>query len=510
MSQNTQANNKRIAKNTLLLYFRMLFLMLISLYTSRVILNVLGVEDFGIYNVVGGFVALFAVLSQSLSSAASRYLTFEMGKGDNDRLANVFSTTLIIHIILAIIILFLAEILGVWFVNAKMIIPPDRLNAANWCFQFSVISFILGLVTVPHTASIIAHEKMSAFAYISIFEGLGKLLICYLVMISSIDRLITYGFLFLVMSITIRGMYYYYCKCHFEECHLQLIYDKKLMKEIFGFASWNMIGSSSAVLRNQGGNVLINLFGGPIVNAARAIANQVLHAVNGFVDNFVMALKPQITKSYASGDRDYMMTLIYQGSRLSYYMLLVLCLPIIFNTDFILHLWLKSIPDHSVLFVQLTLIFTMVESISTTLIVAQQATGKIRNYQIVVGGLQLLNLPISYIVLKLGGVPETILYVAIILSLCCLCARLYMLRFSISLNVSTYVRSVIVNVSIVTVLSSIIPYILKFFLKESLISFLVITIVCFICTSFVILYVGCKKEERKFVYAKVKKVIQNL
>lgn len=507
MQQDNSANSKRIAKNTLLLYVRMLFLMAISLYTSRVVLEALGVQDFGIYNVVGGFVWLFAVFSQSLSSAASRFLTFEMGRGDNNRLAHVFSATLIIHIILAVIIFIITESVGLWFVNEKMIIPLDRLNAANWCFQFSILSFVIGLVTVPHNASIIAHEKMSAFAYISIFEGIGKLLICYLIIISPFDKLVVYGFLYMIMTLLIRGMYYYYCKSHFEECHLKLFFDRQLMKEIFGFASWNMIGSSSAVLRNQGGNVLINLFGGPVVNAARAIANQVLNAVNGFVENFMTALKPQITKSYASGDNDYMMTLIYQGSRLSYYMLLVLCLPIIVNTDYILHLWLKTVPEHSVLFVQLTLVFTMIESVSATLITAQQATGKIRNYQIVVGGLQMMNLPVSYVILKLGGIPETILFVSIFFSVGCLCARLYMLRFSISLKVGNFVNKVVLNVIVVSLISSAIPFTLHKILKVSFLNFFTNCLICIICSFIVILYIGCNVRERQFVYSKIKTIV---
>ena len=502
MSNSHSRNNKRIAKNTLILYARMLFLMVISLYTSRVILQTLGVEDFGTYNVVGGFVALFAVLSQSLSSAASRFLTFEMGRGYEEKLEKVFSTILIIHILLAAVIAILAEAFGIWFVNHKMVVDQSRLEAANWVFQFSVLTFCVNLVTVPHNAAIIAHERMNAFAYIGIFDGIGKLLICYLLLVSPIDRLLFYGLLMFLIQLVSRGMYYIYCKKHFSECHLRLIYDKQLLKEISGFAGWNMIGSSSAILRNQGGNILINLFYGPVVNAARSIANQVLHAVNGFVENFFTALKPQITKSYASGDRNYMMSLIFQGCRLSYYMLLALSLPILMNTNYLLHLWLKNVPDSSNIFVQLTLVFTMIESISTPLITAQQATGKVRNYQLVVGGIQLLNLPISYIFLKLGGVPETILYVAIFLSVCCLGARLYMLRTNISLDVWSFIKKVILNIFNVSCVALVIPLTLRQVLDNSFLTLIVITIACLVCSILSILYVGCSNDERKFVYAK--------
>lgn len=505
----TSANNKRIAKNTLVLYVRMLFLMAISLYTSRVILQALGVEDFGIYNVVGGFVALFAVLSKSLSGAASRFLNFEMGRKNDERLSLVFSTTLNIQIILALIIVLLAEIFGLWFINNKMVIPYDRLYAANWVFQFSVLTFCFNLIMIPYHAAIIAHERMGVFAYISIFEGVAKLTICYLVMISPIDRLVFYSILMFGIQFIVIGMNQVYCKHHFLECRFMLIYDKPLLKEIFSYATWNMIGSSAAILRNQGGNVLINLFGGPVVNASRAISNQVLHAVRGFVDNFMIALKPQITKSYASGDWNYMMKLVYQGSRLSYYMLLVLCLPIFVNTDYLLHLWLQTVPDHSVSFVQLTLIFTMIESISSTLITAQLATGKIRNYQIIVGGIQMLNLPVSYVILKMGGVPETILYVAIFFSVCCLLARLYMLRSMIPFSAFDFLKYVVWKIIIVSLFATVIPFLLNMVLSKSLLTFLFVSLLCILCAILSVLYVGCNYRERNFVYSKVAKLLKN-
>ena len=503
---NNSANSKRIAKNTLVLYVRMLFLMVISLYTSRVILQALGVEDFGVYNVVGGFVALFAILSRSLSTAASRFLNFTMGRGDKEKLSNVFSTTFIIHAVLAILIAILAELVGVWFVNEKMVISPNRLEAANWVFQFSVLAFCLNLITVPYHAAIIAHERMSVFAYISIFEGVGKLVICYLVMVAPIDRLVFYAILMFLIHVGITFMNICYCRKNFEECILRSVYDKSLLREIFGFASWNMIGSSSAILRNQGNNILINLFFGPVVNAARAVANQVLHAVHAFVENFFIALKPQITQSYANGNWSYMMTLIFQGSRLSYYMLLILCMPILLNTDYLLHLWLRTVPDHSVSFVQLTLIFTMIESLSSTLITAQLATGKVKKYQLVVGGLQMMVVPVCYVILKFGGIPETILYVSIVFSISCLCARLYMLRTNIHLDVLAYIKKVVLNVVLVSLTAAVLPCLIIFYFEESLFSFFIVTIVSLTSSFLSVLFVGCKSEERQFVYAKLSQV----
>lgn len=504
MPNNYRTKSSRIAKNTLLLYMRMLLLMAIGLFTSRVILQTLGVEDFGTYNVVGGFVAMFTVISGTLSSAASRFLNYEMGKGNEDKLSKVFSSTVIIHILLAVVIAVLAELFGVWYVNEKLVVAPERLEAANWVFHFSVLSFCITLLTVPYNAAIIAHERMDAFAYISIFEGVAKLIICYLLLVSPIDRLVFYAILQFAVNLITRGLYYLYCKRHFRESNVHFKLEKDILKEIFGFASWNFIGSASSVLRNQGGNILINLFFGPVVNAARGIANQVLNAVQGFVSNFMTALNPQITQSYASGDRNYMMTLVFYGSRLSFYMLLFLSLPILMNTDYLLHLWLTTVPEHSVLFVQLILVFTMIEALSYTLITTQLATGNIRNYQLIVGGLQLMNLPASYIILKFGGPPETILYVALFFAFCCLATRLIMLRKMVGLRVRDFAKNVLLNVLVVSVTSATIPSVLKHFMKEDLLSFILVSMVCVVCTVLSVYFIGFNKKEREVAMHKVK------
>lgn len=507
---NFSANNKRIAKNTLLLYFRMLFLMAVNLYTSRVVLNALGVEDFGIYNVVGGVVAMFSMLSGSLSSAITRFITYELGTGNRDNLKRIFSSAVTIQISLAVLIILLAEAIGVWFLNVKMNIPDARIIAANWVFQFSILTFTINLISVPYNASIIAHERMSAFAYISIFEAMGKLAIAFLIVVSPMDKLIFYAILMCAVALIVRFAYGIYCKRHFEECTYHFIFDKDLLKRMFSFAGWNFIGATSAVLRDQGGNVVINLFCGPTVNAARGIAFQVNNAVSGFVTNFMTALNPQITKSYAAGDRDYMMTLIYQGARLSFYMLLLLSLPVLINTHYILGLWLKIVPDHAVLFVQLVLLFAMSESISNPLITAMLATGKIRNYQLIVGGLQMMNLPVSYILLRMGMFPEVVIVVAIVISQCCLAARLLMLRGMIGLSVRKYLKKVYINVLTVTVLASVLPFLLADKMEESFINFILLSLVAVICTGISIYYVGCNKTERQFVWNKLQTIINKL
>lgn len=499
----TSQKNKRIAKNTLLLYFRMLLTMAISLYTSRVVLHVLGIEDFGIYNVVGGVVAMFSVISGSLSAAISRFITYELGKGDKEKLVRIFSSSVTIQLGLGLVIIILAEVIGVWFLNEKMSIPENRMYAANWVFQLSILTFVINLISVPYNAAIIAHEKMSAFAYISILEVVAKLIIVYMLLLSPIDKLIFYAILMASVALIIRFVYGFYCKRNFEECTYHFILDKELLKKMFGFAGWNFIGASSAVLRDQGGNIVINLFCGPAVNAARGIAYQVNNAISGFVNNFMTALNPQITKSYAAGEKEYMMTLIYQGARLSFYILLILSLPVIVNAHYILTLWLKIVPEHTTLFVQLVLIFAMSESISNPLITAMLATGKIRNYQIIVGGLQMMNLPISYVLLRYGCIPETVLIVAICISQCCLAARLYMLRGMIGLSVREYLSKVYFNVLAVTVLSAVIPCILSYYLSETLLNFIIICVVSVICTFTVIYFVGCNRKERQFILSKV-------
>lgn len=493
-----------------MLYFRMLFTMAVSLFTSRVVLNTLGVEDYGIYNVVGGVVSMFSIISGSLSAAISRFITVELAKGDADKLRKTFSASVTIQLLLSLIIVVLIESIGVWFLNVKMVIPAERMDAANWVLQFSIVTFVINLISVPYNATIIAHEKMSAFAYISILEVVCKLVIVYLLKISPIDRLVFYAILMCAVSVIIRLVYGYYCNRHFAECKFSFRFDRDLLKRMFSFAGWNFIGASSAVLRDQGGNIIINLFGGPAVNAARGIAMQVNHAIVGFSNNFMTALNPQITKSYASGEQDYMMKLIFRGARFSFYMLLFLSLPVLANTHYILSLWLGIVPEHSVLFVRLALIFAMSESISSPLVTAMLATGKIRNYQIVVGGLQMLNLPISYVLLRIGCIPETVMMVAIGLSQCCLAARLVMLRTMIGLSARKYLREVYLNVILVTTVAAVLPILTSVILEESFLNFVIIVLISLITAAISIFYIGFNKNERDFAVTKFKYAIQKL
>jgi O-antigen/teichoic acid export membrane protein len=351
------SDNKRVAKNTLVLYFRMLFMMLIGLYTSRINLQSLGVEDFGIYNVVGGIVVMFSIINGSITASISRFLTFEIGTGNMEKLKKVFSTSVTIQIGISLLILLLAETIGLWFLNHKMVIPDSRMPAAHWVYQFSIITFILNLISMPYNACIVAHEKMSAFAWITIYDAIAKLLIAWLTFIAPMDKLIFFSGFIVLIAFTQRMIYTSYCLHNFEECHYKFTIDKELLKHMSGFAGWNFIGASSAILRDTGGNIIINLFCGPAVNAARAIANRINTAVLGFANSFMTAINPQITKSYASGEYEKMMGAIYKGAKFSFFLLLLLGLPVIMESEYIIHLWLGQVPEHTVLFVQLTILY---------------------------------------------------------------------------------------------------------------------------------------------------------
>ena len=500
-----QENTKRIAKNTLMLYVRMLFSMLVSLYTSRVVLQMLGVEDYGIYNVVGGVVAMFSLLSGSLSAAVSRFLTFELGRKDLERLKRVFSSALYVHALLALIVFILSETIGLWFLNYQMNIPADRMVAANWVFQLSIFSFLLGLFSVPYNASIVSHERMGIFAFVGIGDSILQLCIVLLIAYGGVpvDRLVFYSGLLVLKGLLFQLFYFYYCRKFFEECRFRLVFDKPLLKEMTGFAGWNFIGASSALLRDQGGNILLNLFYGPALNAARGIANQVSNAIGAFVGNFMVALNPQITKSYAAREYDYTFSLIFKGARFSYYLLLWLALPVLLNTQYILSIWLNVVPNHTIFFVQLVLIFSMCEAISNPLVTVMLATGKIRNYQIVVGGLQMMNFPLSYLFLKLGFFPEVIVLIAIVLSLICLGARLIMLRCMIQLPVTRFLRNVCGKILLVTILSVTIPLFIRRELPVGLCGFIISCFVCLFWTVGILFIFGCSASEQKFLKEKL-------
>ncbi len=500
-------NNKRIAKNTLLLYFRMLFMMAVSLFTSRVVLETLGIDDYGIYNVVGGVVAMFSVFSGSLSSAISRFITFELGRGDLSRLKVVFSTSVSIQIVLAIGIMIIAEIAGVWFLNTQMNIPTERLVAANWVLQCSIITFMINLISVPYNATIIAHEKMSAYAYISILEVSLKLLVVYLLYVSSYDKLVVYALLLMLVALFIRIVYGVYCKRHFEEVHYRIIWRKDIFKEMLGFAGWNFFGNSCYMLNTQGVNMLINIYFGVAMNAARGIAVQVDGAILGFVGNFMTAVQPQITKSYASGDLPYMFKLVNKSTKFSFYIMCFLMIPVLLETDTILNLWLRNVPESSAIFLRLVLFASMANALGNVLYYAIIATGKIKRYQLVVTFLGLLVFPLTWIAYVLGAHAATTYIIFGIVYLLLNVVRLRFLKSMLNFPVMEYVKEVIFPILIVGTTSVIIPLIWVHFCPPSIGRFIFVTLISVLSTSGCVYLFGLTNGERSMVVNKMKTVV---
>lgn len=501
-------NNRRIAKNTLMLYFRMFITLAIGLFTSRVVLNALGVDDYGIYNVVGGVVSMFSLISGSISAAISRFLTYELGRGDMETLKRTFCTSVNVQIILAAVIFVVAEIIGFWFLNNEMKIPEGRMYAAHWVFHCSLLTFAVSLISMPYNASIMSHEHMGVYAYITIFETVMKLVIIYALWISPFDKLITYAVLLVIVSLIVQLIYQRYCKRHFEECHYRIVFDRKLFRAIFGFAGWNAIGSSAAVLRSQGNNILLNIFsGGTVVNAAAGIATTVTGVVTSFTGNFMTAFNPQITKNYAAGKYDELISLLHRGTKFSAYLLLFFSIPVVLNIEYVIRLWLGIVPEYTVNFVRLILIYTLSEVLSKTLITAKLATGRIRNYQIVVGGVLLLTLPVSYTALKLGAPVEAVYMANIATSVMAFFARMYMLRGDIpGWSSRRFVMDVYIRVIMVAIVASIAPAIVYMRVENPAVRLIASSLVSVISSSVVILYMGCNKGERGFIVAKVKAI----
>lgn len=488
--------NKRIAKNTVLLYGRMFIMLIISLYTSRVVLKALGVDDYGIYTVVGGVVSMFTLLSGSLSAAISRYITYELGRGDLNKQKVVFSTSVNIQLILIAVLFLIFETVGLWFLNTKMVIPEGRLTAANWVFQFSVVTFAFNLLAVPYNASIISHEKMDVFAYISLFEAFSKLAVAFLILKNPFDRLIYYGLLLLIISIVIRFIYVFYCKRKFAECQYKFALDKTLTKEMLGFASWSFFGAGSTQLMNQGVDILSNVYFGVVVNAARGVANQVNGAVVSFVNSFTTAVNPQITKSYAVGDYEYMKDLVYKSAKYSYFLLLFFAIPIILETNEMLALWLVETPDHSVNFVRLIICISLVYVLSNSMVTAMLATGDIKKYQLIVGGLGLLVFPLAWICFSIGLPPESSYLIMLLIYILQAFARLYLLRSMIKISIKKFAIEVLVPAIKVSLISVLLPLIICIFAEESIYRMILTTIVSTIMIIVSVYFGGLSKAER--------------
>ena len=503
MSEN-QSNSRRIAKNTILLYFRMILVMLVSLFTSRVILSTLGIEDFGIYNVVGGIVTTMSFLNSALAAASQRFISYELGRGNVVSLNKVFSTSLEVHLILAIICIILFESIGVWFLNNKLNIDPARLSAANWVFQCSIVSFVISVLNVPYNAVIIAHEKMEAFAYISIFEALLKLFIAITLLYADIDKLILYAILYSLVSYIIRLCYVTYCKRSFNECYFKIVTDKELFKKIFSFAGWSVIGNIGFTLKDPLSNILLNLFFGARINAARGIAMQVNGVINSFASNFGMAINPQIVKQYASGNITNSIHLVYAGARYSFFLLTIIAIPIIINIDFILKIWLGNVPEYTNIFFVLTIISSLIYSLSSTSSVAVQATGNIKWFSIGVCIIPIIELPITYFLLSIELPPYIAMVPAIFINLIALLFRFYMLKKLVcGYSWSYFVINILFRPIVSFVLSMLICMSFKHLFDDNVFCLLMSIILDIIITSIVIVIVGANRNERLFVLNRV-------
>ena len=431
-------NNKRIAKNTLYLYLRMLFVMGISLYTVRAILDILGVVDYGIYNVVGGVVTMFAFMNKTLSTSSQRYFSVALAKDDHADLKRVFSLNLTVFSILGIIVVVMLETVGLWFVNYKMTIPAERMVAANVVYQLSILAMVFHIFVIPYMALVIAYEKMNIFAIIGVVEAVGKLGIVLLLTIIAFDKLIIYGLLVLLLALGTSLWYIIYCLKHYPESHFRWYWNKKEALELLGFSGWHFLGTFTATCRSQGINILLNLFFNPAVNAARAVAYQVYSAVFQLVNNFFTAVKPQIYKSYGSGQFQDMYKLINRSTLICTYLLSILVFPLMANTEMVLGWWLKEVPEYAIIFTQLVLINGLVDSINLPLTASALATGKIRKYEITLCSINLLNIPVSYVAFKLGAAPYVAMMISIILACVSVVARAFILREMIGLPLKSY------------------------------------------------------------------------
>lgn len=506
---NSTSDNKRIAKNTMYMYIRMFFTMLISLYTSRVVLASLGFEDYGLYNVVGGIIAMFSFLNGALSQTTSRYITFYLGKNDNKRLREVFSTGLFIHIILATIIVILGETIGLWYVMNKLVVPEGRFTAAMWLYQFTVITAAANIISVPFNASIISHEKISVYAFITIAESVFKLFVAISLVYAPFDRLIYYGAALLLMQLMYNGFGWFYSVKNFEGIRIVRVFDKGMFKEMFGFTGWNLLGNFSYMFFTQGINLMLNAFFGTVVNAARGIAVQVEGVVRSFATNIQTPINPQIVKSYAQGEKDRMYSLMFASSKYCFYLLFLLALPLILESDFILGLWLVDYPDHTVNFLRITLINLTFEALSTPMFMANLASGKVKLYHICMGLTSLVFIPLTYLTLKLSLIPEVVFISLFALKIVEMIERIFIIHAQIGMPRKIYVKEVLFRVFVVACISSIIPLCIHGIMSDGIVRFLVVGILSVCSVGLVVYFIGIGSHERmicrKFITSKLQR-----
>ncbi len=497
-SQSQSQNKKRIAKNTFMLYFRQILILLVSLYTVRVVLDVLGAEDYGIYNVVAGVVTMLSFLTGTMSSATQRFFSFALGKNDTDQLKKIFTVNITIYICIAIIAVLLLEIVGLWFVNNHLEIPVERFDAAVFIFHFAVLTFVISILTSPFTAIIIAHEDMHIFAYVSIIEALLRLVVVFVLMYIDVDKLELYGVLLFIVAVINAIIYISIALRKYEECQFKKFYwDKDLLKEISSFTSWTLFGQISTVGRNQGVTILVNQFFNPVVVASRSIALNIGNHIGVFANNFNTSLYPPIIKSYSSGNKNEMFTLIYSGSRLTFFLMWVISLPMILELEMIFSIWLKDTPTDAILFTQLTIVESLILSLSFPLTTAARAPGKMKTYELTLGIIQMLIFVVSWIVLRKGGPAYSVFLVAIIANILMFFVRLFIVRNLIGIPVKGFMTKVAFPVLGIAILSAIPTYLLQQLLPKGLIYSIIVIVFSILVISIAMYYLGLDRDMRR-------------
>lgn len=497
----SSSNNKRIAKNTVFLYIRMLVTIGVGLYTSRIVLQTLGISDYGIFSLVGGIIMMLTSLNAAMMGATQRFLSFELGREETGKLRLVFSTAVSVHLFIALFVFLIGETVGLWYVNTCLVIPPERMAAANWVYQASIATFILNIISCPYNAVITAREHMNAFAYISILEYVLKLAIVYVLFCVPYDKLIVYGILTVLVAVIIRLCYSVYCTHHFQECRTKIGFDKPLFHEMALFAGWTIVGHGGITFRDQCVNIVVNLFFGPVLNAARGLAVQVSNMITSFSQNIVVAVSPQIIKEYAAGNIQRFTSLIMTGCRLMFYMLSIISLPVFINIDYVLQLWLGTVPEYTGMFIRLILITCLVYSMSACVTLGIQATGNIKIFQIGINILALMDLPMAYLFLFLDFPPYSVVWPTILTNFLSLIYRIWVLkRYVSSISIVKYAISVVIRCTIVFAIScAICFYILSDVVTDNIITFIWTSLVSVIINTIFIYLLGMAKTEKEVV-----------
>ena len=504
MSTQSSDNNKRIAKNTVFLYFRMLLSMGVGLFTSRVVLQTLGVSDYGVYNVMGGIIGMLGYVNTLLAGGTSRFLTIGLGENNPPKLKLTFSTTVVLTMFTALLVIILGETIGLWFMNTHLNIAADRMYAAQWVYQCALISSALTITQSPFTASIISHEKMNIYAYMSIFDVVMKLLIVYMLLIFDYDKLIVYSILMLAVNFLNIVIYRSYCVHSFEECKFSLKFDKQIFKRMFSFSGWNMLGSLSAVLMDQGVSIIINIFFGTVINAAKGVANQVNNIIRQLYSNFQLAARPQIMKYYAQGEFDEMFKLMTKASKYCAFLLICIVVPVIVNVDGLLHIWLVEVPDYCVAFIRLTLLYTLFRAVDEPLTAGIHAVGKMKLPNMTTAIINMLVFPMTWLVCKLGGSPITANVIFVVDAPIILMIDLWILRKYIKFPVAVFLKSSVAPVLGFFTLSLSLPIVLVLVLPNTALYCIVSSVISLIFTVCVIYFMALPKDMRDKIQTMVK------